>query len=128
MPFVIALLFCGVVPDYVCRRSTDWMELNHVVSAQQDNAGLWIGKVSLSQVIFWHLDKHGTPYVREWRLLSECSRPAYDHRTQLYRCSWLDRGGRLFEVTSGAYCETWSLTDPEVENRKLRKPAERRRF
>ena len=128
MPFLLALLLCGVVPDDVWRYKTDCIELNHVVSVRQDNGGEWVASVSLSQVIFWHLGDSGTAYVRDWRTLKDCERPRYDHRQRVYRCTWTDRSRRLVEVTAPSFFESWTLTDPEVENRKIRPIKERWRI
>ena len=113
-----AFLFCAIVPENVIQHSCAVIELNHVCSAQQKQDGTWHITRHLSQLIFWELRPDGKFHVQDWRLLADCKRPTFDHKRRQWVCRWLDRGLWGREVVAPAYHESFSIDDPELEDRK----------
>jgi len=125
---LLSLLFCSTVPDSVDDYSVSVIELNHVVSFTEHSDGSTVASVHLSQLIFWQLHADGEFYVRDWRMLKDAKPPRYDHDNRVWRASWLDRSLQAVRVTAPAYLETYSIHDPEVENRALFPMNQRKQF
>ena len=126
--FLVALIFCGLVPERETIYRVAAIELNHVVSIVETPGGLPLAQVNLRQLIFWELDSDGELRVRDWRRLDLAAHPIYDHRRGLWRCSWVDRGWHSRHVEAPAFVETYSTDDPELLDRQHRPINHRRRF
>ena len=125
---MFAFLFCAIVPDYLKTHSVDVVEVNHVCAVSVNDDGTRQIKRHLSQVIFWELAATGEFRVADWRMLKDCRRPQYDHDRRVWVTRWLDRGLFGREVVALSYLETFTLHDPEVEDRKNWQMKDRRTF
>lgn len=123
---LFAFMFLSNVPDLGADYRVSVIELNHVCSVTDHDDGSRSVAIHLSQLIFWQLAGDGEFYVRDWRHLKESARPRFDHASGMWQASWVDRSWQAVRVTSPSFLETYSVTDPEIENRKLR-PVNRRR-
>ncbi len=105
-----AVLF-AVLPYEPHPMRVDICEINHVVN-------MTTGQESLVQVVWWDWSPwHGAYRVRDWRLLEKCCRPHSEGGKLVQR--WYDDGQRrLIIVESGAFRETWTFYDVELEDRK----------
>ena len=128
MPCLLAFIFCSNVPELVTEHSVSVIELNHVCSVTEQADGGRVVTVHISQLIFWQLASDGHFHVRDWRYLKDAQMPRYDFNSRLWCVQWLDRTWSLYRVTSPAYLETYSLADPEVQDRKLKPVSTRRIF
>ena len=124
---LLAFIFCSNVPELVTEHRVSVIELNHVCSVTDQDDGSRLVTVHLSQLIFWQLAGDGEFHVRDWRYLKDAQMPRYDHAGRMWRVEWIDRTWDLYRITSPSYLETYSLYDPEVEDRK-EKPLARRRI
>lgn len=128
------MLLAAAIDDNVLMDRCDVIEINHIVSRS--------GKSRLDQVIFWDLGTEGDYEVVDWRLMQGCRRVDKNgvsrfigghatprrHGTR-WRSFWFDnRSESLREVTSTAYCETWTTWDPEIEHRSTLPADERRKL
>ena len=128
MPALLALIFCSNVPELTVDYRCSIIELSHVCSVTDHDDGTRSVAIHLSQLIFWQLASDGEFYVRDWRYLKDAQRPRYDHASGTWQVSWLDRTWQLVRVTAPSFLETYSIADPEVENRKLLPVNQRRVF
>lgn len=117
-----ALLILATIPDDAHRVVyVDRAELNHVMVCKD---GQW--RQSLCQWILWDYDGvRGCYVVVAWALAKDCggaTRIAGEWRLLFRRRT----GGETVIVSPACVQETWSVGDPEVENRDVL-PSGRRR-
>lgn len=136
MAAAVLLLFTAIPRQQCVRDTVDVIEVNHVVDGNCTPV--------FSQVIFWRWNYWDSRYeVVAWRILKgvreqpkqlkpepECWKgPAWigGHATPLRRydrggwwlSQWKDERDRCWrEVAAPMHRETWTLRDPEVDNRE----------
>lgn len=101
---MLAISLCGVNGSPSRVYEVDLIEVNHHFGTT--------GKNLYNQIILWDFD--GEYYVREYRLI----RNPLDY-PHFSNGKWWILSNRRISVYSTHYRETFSLIDPEVENRKL---------
>jgi len=107
--------------DDVLRDRVDVIELNHYYNDR--------GQLIFDQIIFWDwCPTAGRLKVRAWRLVkSAWHLPERDWQRGGWSALWLD-GDRLRAVYAGAFRETWTQYDPEIEDRRLYDVTQRRKL
>lgn len=110
--FIFALVL-GVGTPATHGDRADLIELNH----KYDDKGVHV----FDQLIFWTRDPRCGKYrVRAWSLVDprdeNHKRPVL--RNGMYTC-FVDTSGRIIEVRSPLFRESWSSVDPESEDRKV---------
>lgn len=109
----LILAFCGVgggLPPIT--QSTDMVELNHKYSEQ--------GNHTFSQVIFWErIPATGKYRVRDWVLveMQESLNRIPIRRNGVWETAFV-RDGIYYDVRSNLFRESWTQTDPEIEDAK----------
>lgn len=112
--FLLAFLFgTGSFTASPVREHVDLMELNH----KYDNRGCY----TFSQVIFWERSPaNGKYHVRDWMIVdveeSLCCIPV--KRGGIYASAFV-KNGVFYDVRSQLFRESWTNTDPEIEDGKV---------
>jgi len=136
---ILCLAVLSAIPrEQCCRDVVDVIEVNHVLDGN--------GSLVFDQVIFWRwrpLESHyrvvgwrmlrnvrEEPPIKQMRAEPKCWKPPKwkgGHATPIRRhdrggwwlSQWRDEKDRVFrEVAAPMYRETWTLHDPEVDDRK----------
>lgn len=115
MCFILMLIF---VSDPIAARighwpeSVDLIELNH----KHDRTG----KHTFSQVIFWERHPGNGKYrVRDWFLVDDReSLSGYPVKRNDRWESWFVKEGKTHRITSPIFKESWTMYDPEVEDKR----------
>lgn len=114
------LLVAALLIDHrdiaVVADTVDLIEINHYYDQR--------GKLVLEQVIFWEWSDERCAFsVVAWKLLkSPHQRPRRNYKQGGYTTTWLDRTNRgktLRRVRAKYTRETWTLHDPEVQDREF---------
>jgi hypothetical protein len=117
---LVAAAALGLTPlDLVAADKVDVIELNHFYDGD--------GRRVFDQVIFWqwHADE-GVHHVLAWRLWkSPAQTPWRDWMRGGYLSIWHD-GDRLRAIRARSFRETWTQHDPELDDRQLLPPEQRR--
>ncbi len=102
------LLLLTIPIDASINRTVDRIELNHVMDDGRS--------VRFTQHIFWRWE--GRPNDKwtcvDWRLATKTGHIRRE-RGKFVLC-WREYG-RLIRVESGLYDETWTVNDPEIDDR-----------
>ena len=124
LAFVLVLVFSSPLKlASHAVESVDCIELNH----HYDKSGKHI----YDQVIFWErTPTTGRFQVRSWCLVDDREaldrRPAKNEATGLYQVDWFDTDQRLQRtISSRLYRESWSMVDPERDNKRLHSEQDR---
>lgn len=109
------------VPRSIVKRyTTDSIELNHFYNNE--------GKLNFSQVIFWEWSEDDQEtHVRHWVLLKGNRRPVIDHARRCVSFTW-EEDSHYKTVRANAFHESWTLWDPELDDRSVWGSVKRKKF
>jgi hypothetical protein len=111
---MILFLLFGLLPDEtIIRENCDRIELNHFYSREGNPIG--------SQVIYWEWNVKASRFrVRDFYCLraGKPERPRWDAARVCYLFRYWNMG-RLYEVESPSFMETWTPYDPELVDREF---------
>jgi hypothetical protein len=117
---MLALLLLATLPHSPATLTdrVDRIELNHVQCPQT-------GRETLTQVIYWRWHEcDQTHHVTAWRMVDR--RPSLLRRDGREWVETWEDGPVRREIRAAQFRETWTLHDPEVEDRATVSPEMRR--
>ena len=114
------LLVLATSGDGLSPQSCDRVELNQIYECCD---GVW--RPRLQQWIFWSWsDRHQCEVVHEWQIASSRQRPFRVGGRLLVPIYSATHGARI--IAHRVYQQSWTDHDPEVDNRNVVPPAQRK--